>query len=363
MQNKIYLYESFFADKETDVVSFGELKASIFTYSTGVKAVKLSNSKGSAILLPFMGQMIWRLNFNGRELAMKTIFDEPIPDQEAFPGTYGCFLMHCGLSAMGNPTSEDTHLPHGELPVAKYKDAFIITGTDEKGDYIALSGNYQHKICYEFNYEFSPLVKLYAGKTFIDIEASFVNNKDVPLEYYYLCHINHRPVDNAILSYTADPKTCKVNHEVPDNYWNKDGADKTNKYLEMLDKDPSIMDKVGNEGESYKPEIVFMLRYTGDENGNAYTMQTSPDGTAVYVIHKPDELPFGTRWISRTEDEDAMGMVLPATSEHLGRKYCQRNNQQNYLKKGERVTYHMQTGLLDKDEAKAMQTKIKSMGF
>ena len=56
-------------------------------------------------------------------------------------------------------------------------------------------------------------------------------------------------------------------------------------------------------------------------------------------------------------------MVLPATSEHFGKLYCQRNNQQLYLKKGETVTYHMQTGMLNKDEAKDMQAKIKKMGF
>jgi hypothetical protein len=58
-----------------------------------------------------------------------------------------------------------------------------------------------------------------------------------------------------------------------------------------------------------------------------------------------------------------MGMVLPATAEHLGKLYCQRNGQQSYLKKGESVTYSIQTGLLTKDEASKMQDKIKSMGF
>ena len=37
---------------------------------------------------------------------------------------------------MGNPTAEDTHTPHGELPVANYKEAYILAGEDEKGKYI-----------------------------------------------------------------------------------------------------------------------------------------------------------------------------------------------------------------------------------
>ena len=363
MENKIVIKESYFTEKETDLVINGKLKASLFIYDTGVKAIKVANDKGYIIVLPYMGQMIWRANFNGRELTMKTPFDQPIPAKRSFEETYGCFLMHCGLTAMGNPTSEDTHIPHGELPICKYDEVYIISGEDENGKYMGVTGKYVNKLCYGLNYEFTPVAKIYEGKTKIDIVASFVNNKDVPLEYYYLCHINHRPVNGAKLSYTADRKTFKVNHEVPEDYFNKEAADKTNAYLDMLDKDQSLMDDMGAEYQSYAPEIVFYGVYNADENGNAYTMQIDPEGTAIYVIHKPEELPYGVRWISRTEDEDTLGMVLPATCEHLGRLYCQRNNQQLYLNKGERITYHMETGLLDVDEAKAMQDKIKKMGF
>ncbi len=363
MENKIYLYERFFTDKETTVATYGKLSASLFTYSTGVKAVKIRNDKGSITVLPYMGQMVWRADFNGYEMTMKTIYDEPMPAKEVFHETYGAFLMHCGLTAMGNPTAEDSHIPHGELPICKYDKVWLVCGEDEGGKYIGMSGIYSHKRCYDTNYDFSPLVKLYESKTYIDIQASITNNKDVPLEYYYLCHINHRPVDGATLSYTADRKSIKVNHEVPDNYFSQEDRDRSNAYLDMLDKDPGIMDKVGAEGQSYRPEIVFNCKYTADENGNAYTMQINPDGNATFVRHNPSELPFGVRWISRTDDEDAMGMVLPATAEHLGKLYCQRNNQQSYLKKGETVTYTMRTGYLTPSEASEMESKIKSLGF
>lgn len=363
MENRIYLKESYFTEFETEILSLGKLSASLFIYPTGVKAVRIKNDRGSLVLLPYMGQMIWRAEFDGRDLTMKTPFDMPLPAKEVFGETYGCFLMHCGLSAMGNPTAQDNHLPHGELPICKYDTVYLISGQDEKGSYIGLSGVYNHKRCYEFNYDFTPIVKIYEGKASIDIDVNFVNNKDVPLEYYYLCHINHRPVNGARLEYTADRKTIKVNHEVPDGYFNQEAAKATNDYLNALDKDPSIMDEIGAKGQSYAPEIVFYAKYQADENGNAYTMQVDPEGSAIYVIHRPEELPFGIRWISRTEDEDTMGMVLPATSEHLGRLYCQKNNQQRYLKKGESVSFHMETGLLNKAEADEMKAKIKKMGF
>ncbi len=363
MENKVYLYEYFFTEKEKEILCVGALSATLFTYSTGVKAVRLANDKGNAVFLPYMGQMIWRAEFDGYDMTMKTPYDEPLPAKKGYSETYGPFLMHCGLTAMGNPTAEDNHNPHGELPVCKYDSVYIVSGSDEGGNYIGMSGVYTHKRCYTTNYDFSPLVKLYEGKTVLDITVTITNNKDVPLEYYYLCHINHRPVDGATLSYTADRKKIKVNHEVPEDYFSAKDAKATNDYLDRLDKDPSIMDQVGAPGQAYCPEIVFCCTYTADEEGTAYTMQINPDKTATFVCHRPEELPYGVRWISRTEDEDTMGMVLPATAEHLGKLYCQRNNQQRYLKKGESVSFHMQTGTLNPDEAAAMQAKIKAMGF
>jgi hypothetical protein len=349
--------------EETEILSSGEFSASLFTYSTGVKAVRIKNAKGSFVVLPYMGQMIWRAEFLGYEMTMKTIFDEPIPAKNVFHETYGCFLMHCGLTAMGNPTAEDDHLPHGELPICKYDSAYIITGEDEVGRYIGISGVYTHKLCYTYDYEFSPMLKLYEGSTYIDITVNFTNNKDVPLEYYYLCHINHRPVNGARLCYTADRKKIKVNHEVPDGYFSKADADATNAYLNMLDENPAIMDKIGEPYQCYRPEIVFYAQYDADEFGNAYTMQVNPDGYSTFVIPRPEELPYGIRWISRTEDEDTMGMVLPATSEHLGRNYCRRNGQSKFLGKGETVKYHMVTGLLCSADADKMLEKIKKLGF
>ena len=71
-----------------------------------------------------------------------------------------------------------------------------------------------------------------------------------------------------------------------------------------------------------------------------------PKGGGVYVRYRPDELPYATRWIARTKDEDAMGMCLPATCEHKGRLFCQANKQQRYLAPGKSVTFHMETGVI-----------------
>ena len=88
---------------------------------------------------------------------------------------------------------------------------------------------------------------------------------------------------------------------------------------------------------------------------------------AIYIIWRsscriilPKQLPFGTRWIARTVDEDALGMCLPATAEHKGRLYCRAHHQQRMLKTGKTVRYHIETGLLSKADAAAMKKLIVS---
>ena len=218
IMNRINLYKEFFVEKEKTLFDGGNLKAIIFKYSTGIEAVKLSNEKGYVTLLPIVGQQVWDMEFLGHNMVMKSIYDEPENCYTFYGESYGAFLMHCGLTAMGNPTSEDTHLPHGELPIAKYNEAYIITGEDEKGKYISLSGRYSFKRAFEHNYEFSPECRLYENASTIEMHISITNHKDLPLEYFYLCHINYRPVDGAKLYYTAKPENITPHHEVPDGY-------------------------------------------------------------------------------------------------------------------------------------------------
>ena len=59
----------------------------------------------------------------------------------------------------------------------------------------------------------------------------------------------------------------------------------------------------------------------------------------------------------------ALGMVLPATAEHKGYLYCKARGQERYLAKGDSVTYHLETGLLDKAAAAEMEAKIHKLGF
>ncbi|HON48539.1 MAG: DUF4432 family protein [Kiritimatiellae bacterium] len=342
---KIHLRNEFFSEVKRTLVESGEFKAETFRYSTGVDALKVSNSRGSFTILPFMGQMIWRCDFDGRELTMKSIYAEPKDCVTCFNESYGCFMMHCGLTAIGNPTAEDTHVGHAELPIIRYKEAYIEFGNDELGEYVAVGGTAYHDMCFTYNYAFSPRVVLRKGAAKLDIIVTAKNLKDLPLEYYYLCHINYRPVNGSKIVESPLAKKPIINHEVPADY-HKPWADATNKWLAVLDKDYKAQSIVGAKGESYKPEIVNCYFHKPDKDGWAFVKQVYPKGGGVFVRYRPEELPYATRWIARTKDEDAMGMCLPATAEHKGRLCCRANNQQRTLAPGESVTFHVETGIL-----------------
>ena len=72
---------------------------------------------------------------------------------------------------MGNPTVSDTHPGHGELPLARYEKAWVETGSDAKGPWIAVGGVYAHRRCFEANYEFRPTLKLRAGATSLEVDV------------------------------------------------------------------------------------------------------------------------------------------------------------------------------------------------
>ena len=343
---KISLSNFIFTDRPALIAEDGEFKAVGFRYSTGVEALRVSNRRGSFTILPWMGQMIWRCDFDGRELAMKSIWDEPVPCKDTFEESYGCFLMHCGVTAMGNPTPADTHPGHGELPAAPYGEAWLEVGEDKSGPFMAVSGLYRQRRCYSQNWAFSPRVALYAGAKKLCVEAKIVNNRDLPQEYYYLCHINHRPVNGSKIVESPLKRKPIINHEVPAGYY-KPWADETNRFLDALDRDYRLQSTIGAKGESYKPEIVNCYFHKPDARGWAIVKQVYPEKKGgVFVKYRPSELPYATRWLCRTPHDDALGMCLPATAEHKGRLFCQAHKEQRYLAPGKAFSVHIETGIL-----------------
>ncbi len=312
---RINLDPVMFGPVEKELIRYGGFSVSSFTYNSGVAGLKISNMRGEIVILPFQGQQIWSANFDGRELTMRSMFEQPMPTQE-YLRNYGGFLIHCGFTAMGVPGPHDTHPLHGELPNAPYRGVTIQIGEDEFGPYLKAGGQYQHTIAFNVNYLAEPSLTLREDSALVHAQIRFTNLKNSPMDYMYLAHANFRPVDYSRLYYSANttPDHVRVRTSIPSHIHPSPGF---SDFLAQLQQSPELHHHL-EPGLKYDPEVVFYIDYLADTQGWAHSLQILPDGSADYIRHRPDQLGKGVRWICRTADQDAIGIVLPATAEPEG---------------------------------------------
>ena len=352
----LHLTPQQFTAIETPLIECGALSASLFRYPGGVCALRLRNGVGELLLLPFQGQQVWRALFGGRDLTMRTIFEQPVPTRD-FLATFGSYLVHCGASAMGSPGPGDTHPLHGELPNAPYQSAQLLLGADQRGEYIALTGSFTHRVFFSQHFRAQPLVKLYAGQSVFDVSMSITNLKATPMELMYLAHINVRPVDNGRLVYStpADAAHMRVRASIPGHVTPQPGYAE---FLELLKAHPG-QHQVLKPGLAFDPEVVFFIDYQADEEGWARALHIHPDGSADVVRQRLPALNRGMVWISRTPDQDALGFE-PATAQVEGYSAEKRKGNLRILAPGEVFTGQMQAGYLNPDEVQAELKRIEA---
>ena len=165
--------------------------------------LRLTARRGEIVVLPFHGQQIWDARFDGRRLTMKSVFDEPLQHVE-YTRNYGGYLVHCGLSGLGAPSSQDRHPVHGDLPHAAYDQARLAIGRDESGYFAEVSGCYHHRDAFNANYQFTPALLFRENSARLEMRISIRNLRSKPLSYVYCGHINFRPVEGAHLGFDAD---------------------------------------------------------------------------------------------------------------------------------------------------------------
>lgn len=250
-------------------------------------AIRAANENGEFLVLPYQGQQIWRMSFLGHDLTMKSMFEDPIPTQ-LFHANYGMFLLHCGLTAMGNPTSQDTHPQHGELPFAPFSDAYLTNGEDERGKFLCVGGRYRHTRAFRTDYLFEVFYKLYETATTIEVNVKFTNLRPDSLEYFYMCHINFRPVDGSRLSYSAYHKDIHPHYALSSRL-SEEKKQAYNTFFEKLQKMPEIQDVVDKDSQMYEPEICSTVHYQHDADGYAYCMQVLPGRLRVLCALCPGE--------------------------------------------------------------------------
>ncbi len=306
-------------------------------------------------MLPFQGQQIWSAVFDGRNLTMHSMFDQPNPTRN-YLETYGGFLLHCGMTSMGVPDVGDTHPVHGELPNAPFQEAFLITGEDETGPFLTMGGRYRHTVAFSTNYVVETRTTLRPDSTLVDVGVELSNLKKTPMELMYLAHINFKPVDNGRLVYSAiaTPENVRVRRTIPSHVTPGPGYVE---FLDQLERQPDAHHLLAPD-LAFDPEVVFFIDYLTDDAGLAHSLQIHPDGAADYVIHRPAQLDHGVRWICRTADQDALGLVLPATAEPEGYTAEKAKGNLKTVEGGGRWRCEMTIGALTAEEAGVVEARI-----
>ena len=167
MKTRIALWRELFTEHPRSLVQSRTFSISAFRYASGVEGLKIENSRGHLIVLPWMGQMIWDACFDGRDLTMRNMFSQPKPAAEV-AATYGCFAFHSGLLANGCPSPEDTHPLHGEMPCAPMDDAWL----EIEDDSVTLRGRYEYVMGFGHHYQSEPGVVLRADSALFEIQMA-----------------------------------------------------------------------------------------------------------------------------------------------------------------------------------------------
>lgn len=359
MTGRINLARSLFRQKERILCEINGLKAVSFLFSTGVHALRLENSSGHIVMLPWQGQQVWDAVFHGRRLTMATVFPEPVPTVNLLD-SYGAFLYHCGALRMGNPGPQDNHPLHGELPTAPYQEAWLLFGEDAGEGWLGVSGAFDYTKAFGDKYRAVPTVRLYESRTVLDVSMKIENLLHYPMDLMYMCHVNFLPAENGeIIQATGwDTQDMIVRSSIPAHV---KPTPQFLSFLESLKRNPETT-RVLRPQDEYSPEIVFYIRnLKRDARGLTHMIQKHPDGSSDYISYDAQMLNHTVRWILKHEDQKVVGMALPSTCDPEGyTAEKQKGNVRSIPALGS-VSFTIRTGYLDAGETRKMENTIRSL--
>jgi hypothetical protein len=343
-----------FGEKERPLAEAGGFRLSTFRYDSGVAALRVQNRRGEIIVLPFKGHQIWRCVFDGRDLTMKSMFTEPVPDVP-YLETYGAFFIHCGATRIG--PSENGSPLHGELPNAPFQKGWVVI--DEAKGTCSIVGTYEYAVAFSYHYLATSTHVMGADSTLLDVSLAVENLKKTPMDLMYLAHANFRPVDQGELFYSAaaTAATVRVRQSIPGHITPAPGYPE---FLAELARNPSLHHKLTPE-LSFDPEVAFSIDMKAGKDGFAHALLKRPDGTSDYMRYRPDQCGRCIRWICRTPDQDAIGMAFPSTSEVEGYTAEKRKGYFVALPGRETWRVDMRLGVLGKSETDGVIKEIKAI--
>ena len=347
------------ADTEAVVLRAGTLTASLFRYPSGIEALRVRHARGSLVLLPWYGQMVWQAEFDGVPLAMQSGFTMPLP-ADGIAGTYGCFAFHSGLLRNGVPSAEDDHAAHGEFPCSAMARAWLELWQDGDGLSLRLAGERDHIVGFGPHYRAQPSVTLREGATMFEIGMHVENRSGKPMELMYMAHVNFAFVAGAriVQPVPFTPAHVRVRRAVPAHV-------RPNPeylaFIETLSRTPARMERL-DEPERYDPEQVFYLeKLPTDADGRTATMLRRPQGDGFALSHRPVQFPHCVRWILDDPDQKVAAFALPSTCEPEGYAAELRKGNVRVLAPGEQASFAVSAGYLDREAADDMARHVAAL--
>lgn len=339
MKTKINLQREYFSELPTEILSSSEFSVKLFRYPAGVEAVEIKNSRGKIIVLPYMGQIIWRAEFDDIDLTMKNMFSQPRKTHNMLD-TYGCFAFHSGLLASGCPSPEDTHPMHGEFCCADMDRAWLEI---EPGS-ITLCGKYEYCQGFGYRYTARPSVQLKAGAGNITIGMNVKNTTSVPMPLQYICHINYAYVDEGEFAANIPDSAFKLRETIPSHI--KPTADwfAYTDEIKKMQSQGKTLTKLGNPA-LYNTEIVFLADDIDEYTDSIEAQITSPQGYTFKTTFSTQQFKHAIRWIMYNGDQQVSSFIIPATSRPEGFLAAQKAGHLIMLEPNETREFSVTTGL------------------
>lgn len=331
----INLQRDYFTESRKEIFRSEKILINLFCYSSGVEAIEVKNPRGSMVILPYMGQMIWDLEFDGIDLKMKNMFSQPKKVANVVD-TYGCFAFHSGLLRNGCPGPEDDYELHGEMPCADMDRVWVeITNRG-----IKICGETEYVKGFGHHYLARPTVEMFNDETFIEISMNIKNLSGSEMPLQYMCHTNYAYEENAIMKQNIPDSVFKLRETIPDH------VKPTEKWLQYNERLLSGEERITklNQPDMYDPEIVFFADELDRYQSEAEFEMMLAGGNVFFTRFSTAELNYATRWILHNSDQQVGAFVLPATCRPEGFMAAKESGTLIMLKAGEEKFFTVATG-------------------
>src|SRR5690606_28850991 len=114
-------------------------------------------------------------------------------------------------------------------------------------------------------------------------------------------------------------------------------------------------------GVAIEPELVLVMSPESGTDGCVHAVHRHPDGTGDFVSYRPSELPYAVRWVTRNGDQDALGLLLPATAAPNGRAAAIKKDQIVWIEPGASYDASLRFGAVDAQAAGRLEADILSI--